>query len=153
MTSRAVHACRREVWLAARLLPVLASHRSLDALLRLATPKRPSPRYAGIEAREIVDIVKRAARRPWVMRDRRCLREGLLAFRFLRLAGFHPELQFSIAPSSLSESRPRAHCRVELDGETILNPCPEPMADLFSYDGGTISRDAGHLRASDITHA
>ena len=152
MTSEAVKACRREVWLAARLLPILATHRSLDALLRLATPNRPSPRYAGIGSREIVEIVKRAARRPWVMRDRRCLREGLLAFRFLRLAGFHPELHFSIAPSSLSDSRPRAHCRVMLDGETILNPCPEPMVDLFSYDGGTISGETGHLRTSDIAH-
>ncbi len=119
----------------------------------MAMPAGPSPRYEGVPAEQIIDFVKQAARRPWFMRDRRCLREGLLAFRYLSLAGHRPELHFSIAPSSLTASRPRAHCRVVLDGKTVLNPCPEPMVDLFAYDGRAISGDVGQLKGADISHA
>ena len=119
----------------------------------MATPAAPSPRYQGIPAEHIIGFVTQAARRPWLMRDRRCLREGLLAFRYLSLAGHHPELHFSIAPSSLSAARPRAHCRVAIDGRTVLNPCPEPMLDLFSYDGGAISGDIEQVNRAAISHA
>jgi hypothetical protein len=153
MNVSAVASCRRQIWIAARLLPILAARRSLGSLLKLATPSRPVALYEGMEAEQIVAIVKRAARRPWLMRDRRCLREGLLAFRFLSLAGYRPELHFSVAPSSLSESRPRAHCWLTLDGRTILNPCSEPMIELFSYDGTAFAGDVERPVISDVAHA
>jgi transglutaminase superfamily protein len=153
MNAGSADTCRREIWIAARLMPFLAARRSLEGLLRMSTPARASPRYKGIPAEQIINLVRQAARRPWLMRDRRCLREGLLAFRFLSLAGYCPELRFSVASTSLSAARPRAHCRVTLNGKTVLNPCPEPMIDLFSYDGRAIAGDAGRPGTSDIAHA
>mgnify|MGYP003678515736 CR=1 FL=1 len=69
------------------------------------------------------------------MRSRRCLRQGVLGFRYLRLAGHDPKLHFAVAPASINTPQPRAHCWISLDGETVLNPPSEPMIDLFIYDG------------------
>jgi hypothetical protein len=69
------------------------------------------------------------------MRARRCLREGLLGFRFLRLAGFYPVLHFGVEPESVAAEHLRAHCWITLADSCVLNPPSETMVRLFSWDG------------------
>jgi hypothetical protein len=90
--------------------------------------------YGDLPPGDILVAVKAAVARPWRMRGRRCLREGLLAFHYLSLAGHKPVLHFGIVPKSVLTARPRAHCWVDLNGCTVLNPPQEPMLELFSYD-------------------
>ncbi len=123
------------LWIAARLMPVHAKRGTLGDLLRRATPPAGERAYTEKSPGEIVAAVKAVVARPWRMRGRRCLREGLLAFRYLRLAGHAPALHFGLVAGTISTPRPRAHCWIVLDGETILNPAQEPMVDLFAYDG------------------
>jgi hypothetical protein len=58
------------------------------------------------------------------MKDRPCLREGLLVYRFLVMSGYEPTLHFGVDKASLNSERVRAHCWVKL-GTRIFNP-PEP---------------------------
>ena len=76
------------LWLAARLQPWEARKRPMEALLAAATPPPGPAPYRGLPAAEIIESVRRVVAQPWLMRDRRCLRASLLAFRFLRLAAF-----------------------------------------------------------------
>jgi hypothetical protein len=123
------------LWIAARLMTVFAKRRPLDEILRRATPAAGTRAYANMTPQQIVASVKAAVANPWRMRGRRCLREGLLAFHYLSLAGYRPVLCFGLVPKSALTPPARAHCWVQLDGETILNPPTEPMLDLFAYDG------------------
>jgi hypothetical protein len=126
---------RWNLWFSARLLPLVAKRGSLGKLLELATPENGSADYFGLSHQEILSAVKTVTRRPWRMRGRRCLREGLLGYRFLAMAGYRPVLHFGVIPSTMSTDRPRAHCWISLDGEVVLNPASEPMLELFSYAG------------------
>jgi hypothetical protein len=107
------------VW--ARCLPLLAQERDLQTLLRRVHPHPRKP-YAGMLAEQILHSVKSSCTRPWLMRDRRCLREGLLAFRFLYAAGYRPRLHFGVDRDSIGRGRLAAHCWVSLDGAIVLNP-------------------------------
>lgn len=126
---------RFNLWIAARLMPAFVKRRDLNAILASATP---APDHIGslqISSDTIIQSVKRIVARPWRMRGRRCLREGLLAFYFLKLAGKNPLLRFGLLKGTLASSNPRAHCWIILDGEIILNPPEGPMVHLFDYDG------------------
>jgi hypothetical protein len=123
------------LWISARLLPQVMKRRQLDDILLRATPPSGVSAYVQMTPEAVVDAVKRTVANPWRMRGRRCLREGLLAFHYLSLAGHRPVLHFGIVPSSMKTARPRAHCWVSVGGATVLNPPLEPMLDLFSYDG------------------
>ncbi|TIV23477.1 MAG: hypothetical protein E5W02_05745, partial [Mesorhizobium sp.] len=68
---------RAHLWLSARLLPVLVGRRDFESVLKLA-PLRTAAPYRDLPWTYIVRRVNRTVRRPWLMRDRRCLREGLL---------------------------------------------------------------------------
>lgn len=125
---------RANLWIAARLLP-LFTHGDLDDMLRRATPPLSARAYQDLSSQEIVEAVQRAVRKPWRMRGRRCLREGLLAFHYLTLAGHMPVLHFGLVPGSLTSDRPRAHCWITLAGACVLNPPDAGMVELFSYDG------------------
>ncbi|RUY95702.1 lasso peptide biosynthesis B2 protein, partial [Mesorhizobium sp. M7A.F.Ca.CA.003.01.2.1] len=92
---RALFRCH--LWASARLMPVLVTNRSFEEVLRWA-PLASSTPYRGLPSAYIVESVNRTVRHPWLMRDRRCLREGLLGHRFLRLAGFDPDLRFGVEP-------------------------------------------------------
>ena len=123
------------LWLWARLVPVLAWRRDLPSLIdATAPPQRIS--FTQLSAGYIARRVRRATRRPIVMRDRPCLREGLLAYRFLRLAGYQPELHFGVEPSSVAENRLRAHCWVVLDGDIVLNAPEKDMVEILVVRGG-----------------
>lgn len=140
------------VWIAARLLPACVGSSELDRLLAMATPPPGAAAYREFSAPAIVSAVKRAARRPWVMRDRRCLREGLLAFRYLSLAGHRPLLHFALEPGSLRDRKMSAHCWVTVDDEVLMNPPTPTMMTLFAWDGARMTTPGGALDATVNMH-
>src|SRR5690606_20224449 len=121
----------------AALLPALAWRRDLQSLLSLAMPGKAQP-FDGLAASYIVRRVKKRTRRPWLMRDRPCLREGLLALRFLRLAGFEPTLHFGVDRTSVAHDMLSAHCWVVLDGKIVLNPPTPSMVEVLVFTGGRL---------------
>jgi len=127
---------------AARLLPFFVRKASLAEVIALATPAPDLRGSTPMDASTVVAAVKRATRRPWLMRNRRCLREGMLAFHYLSLAGHAPVLHFAVIASSMKTARPSAHCWIALDGETVLNPPAEPMVELFRHDGSSAGPNA-----------
>jgi hypothetical protein len=127
---------RLSLWIWARLLPFLAWNRGLKSLMRLVEVGTRVP-YCGLAAGYIVRSVQRVTRDPVLMRDRSCLRRGLLATRFLRLAGYRPELHFGIDRTSVSNSVLSAHCWITLSGELMLSPALDPatstLVEVLSY--------------------
>jgi hypothetical protein len=127
----------------ALLLPLLAVRRGLEPLLAF-TRAGPAVPYAGLPPGYIVRRVRRATRRPWLMRDRPCLRQGLLAMRFLGLAGYRPVLHFAIDRTSVTRRVLAAHCWVSLDGEVLLNPATPSMIEILAYVEGRLVPSAPH---------
>jgi hypothetical protein len=129
---------RLGLWAWARMLPPLAWRRGLEALVRL-TEVGPGAPYRGLAPDYIARRVKRATRHPWLMRDRPCLRQGLLAVRFLRLAGYHPVLHFGVDRASVQRDLLSAHCWVSLDGAVVLNPASPGMVEILTYAGDRLA--------------
>ena len=124
---------RLALWFWTKLLPLLAWRgRSLSSLLALAKPRDTTP-YSGIPADYIINRVKKATKRPVVMSDRPCLREGILAHRFLRLAGYEPTLHFGLDRESIARSALSAHCWVVLGRKIVLNPPTPSMMEILVY--------------------
>ncbi|MBU2193131.1 MAG: lasso peptide biosynthesis B2 protein [Alphaproteobacteria bacterium] len=140
---------RWHLWIVARYLPVLAKRSPLKRLLDFATPARTVPAYEALSAEVILQAVTEVTARPLRMRGRRCLREGLLAFRFLSLAGYRPVLHFGLLPDTARSDHPRAHCWVDLDGRTVLNPATVRTVELFSYNGQGVGSAPEGLRFED----
>ncbi len=88
---------RAELWLAARLLPFQVAGKSFEDVLAVV-PSQPNRLYSGLPADYISRAVRKATRNPILMRDRKCLRQGLLAFGYMAQAGLKPELRFGIKP-------------------------------------------------------
>jgi transposase InsO family protein len=130
------------LWLAARWLPIKAKRRGIERLLIAATPLRGRTPYRGLSAGEIVAAVRGTLARPWRMRGRRCLRSSLLAFRFLRLAGYPAVIHFAVAPSRAEADRLRGHSWVTLDGACLLDGPGLDMVGLFAWDGTLRTHDA-----------
>lgn len=126
---------RSELWLHARVLPLLAARWSFRDALAYAHAD-PAARYEGLSAELIARWVQRATRKPWLMRKRRCLRQGLLGARFMRLAGHDCELHFGIDRASLDADKLSAHCWVVLDGRSVLNTILDDMV-VIHVDRGT----------------
>lgn len=124
---------RADLWLWARIVPILAWRSDLVTLLKRVSPSRGAP-YRGLSPHVIAYRAKRAVRRPRLMADRRCLREGILADRFLRLAGYAPELRFGIARESIAKDHLSAHCWVVLDGSILLNEPVTQMIEVLVRD-------------------
>lgn len=130
---------RCRLWWLARTLPVFVRRRSLLELLRQATPAAPDPRWRPEAAAAVVPVLA-AVSRPWRMRGRRCLREGLLAYRFLRLAGHPATIHFGVLAGGAPGERTRAHCWVSVADEVLVNPPgaeggDRRMVELFRFDG------------------
>ncbi len=123
---------RVHLWASARLMPVLIGHRSFEEVLKWAPLSAPTP-YRGLSSAYIVASVNRTVRHPWLMRDRRCLREGLLAHRFLRFAGFDPDLRFGVDPKSMQAPRMSAHCWVCLDGRPVVSDSLPGMVQIYRH--------------------
>jgi hypothetical protein len=130
---------RAALWIAARLLPWRVWRQPLNAVLRLAEPG-DTRRYAGLSPAYMSRAIKRAARHPWLMRDRRCLRDGILGYRFLSEAGLRPELNFGIDPHSIAADRLVAHCWVSIDGEAVINDKLPGMTTILVHPVGTFRR-------------
>ena len=126
---------RVSLWLAARLLPSRVAHKPLQKVLELAEPT--SLRFAGLHHDYITARVLRATHRPWLMRDRRCLRQGLLGCRFLAEAGYAPELHFGIDGDSIGTHRLAAHCWVCIQGKPVLNDRIKDMPTILVHRVGT----------------
>lgn len=122
-----------ELWLRARLLPLQLVGRSLKEMLEFAEPPVGSRRFAGLSPAYVVRAVRRATRRPWVMRDRRCLREGLLAYRSLVEAGLRPRLHFGVERDVVNSARVAAHCWVTLEGRTVIGESETPYVEILVH--------------------
>ncbi|MER8428828.1 lasso peptide biosynthesis B2 protein [Mesorhizobium caraganae] len=133
---------RVHLWTSARLMPVLIGRRSFELVLKWAPLSAPTP-YRGLSSAYIVAAVNRTVRHPWLMRDRRCLREGLLAHRFLRFAGFDPDLRFGVDPKSMQAPRMSAHCWVCLDGQPVVSDSLPGMVQIYRHHA-----DAGKAHAA-----
>src|SRR5690349_18852824 len=123
---------RADVWLWARVLPVLAFRRDLPSLLSVACSPTAKP-YIGFAPEYVAKHVKRAVRKPWLMRNRQCLREGVLAYRFSRQAGHKPKLHFGIDRNSFDKSLLAAHCWVTVDDEIVLKAPGAEMIEVLVY--------------------
>lgn len=123
---------RTELWFWAKTLPLRCrKSRDFADIMRIADAGT-SRRYAGLAAAYVARRAKKAGRRPWVMRDRRCLREGILAYRFLTLAGVPATIHFGVDRTSIGKAKLSAHCWVSADDMPVLNP-PEPtMVTIFT---------------------
>jgi hypothetical protein len=123
---------RAHLWLSARLMPAFVGRRDFAGVLKLA-PLQSSTPYRDLPWTYIVHRVNRTVRRPWFMRDRRCLREGLLGFRFLRMAGLDPDLHFGVDAKSMHEPRLSAHCWVCLDGKPVVSDSQPGMVEIYRH--------------------
>ncbi len=121
-----------ELWLTARLLPLLIAGRDLASILRLAEGNGRTP-YRGLDPKLISAAVMRTTRKPWLMRKRRCFRQGLLGLRFLKKAGYDPALHFGIDANSLETPIVSAHCWVVLDGQPIISDILEDMVEVHIH--------------------
>ena len=121
-----------ELWLAARLLPFRVHNRPFAEVLALAPVEGPTP-YAGLPLRYIARRVQRVVRHPWLMKDRRCLREGLLGFRFLSRAGFSPELRFAIDRGTVETDDITAHCWVSVDETPVISNLEPEMVTVYVH--------------------
>ena len=123
---------RISLWINARLLPFrIWRERPLSEVLSFANPSL-RVRYAGLPAPYILQRVLKTTRRPILMRDRRCLRQGILATRFMAAAGHKSELHFGVDRTSLSGSL-KAHCWLVHSGQIVLNPPDTTMVPLFVH--------------------
>ncbi len=125
---------RTALWIAARTMPLRVRGMGLKALLELYEPGKSRP-FVGVDPADMLEAVRRVTHHPWGMRDRRCLRQGLLAYRYLSMAGLAPALHFGVDRNSISDPKISAHCWIVLDGEVVLNPPGEAMVTVFVYDG------------------
>lgn len=124
---------RIDLWLAARSLPWRVSGKSFEQILAMASPGEGEVDYAGLPVEYISRRVRKSVRRPWLMRDRRCLREGLLGFEFMRRSGYSPELHFAVDPASVSTDRISAHCWVCLEGKPVLGDRLGDQVTIFVH--------------------
>lgn len=120
-----------ETWFWARVLPLLCLKSKSFADILQVGRVGSSRRYGGLSVEAITDRVKRVARHPWLMRDRRCLREGMLAFRFLTLAGIPAKIHFGVDRDSVSAPVLSAHCWISVNGEVVMNPPSDRMVTIY----------------------
>lgn len=113
---------------------MLAQDANLSRLLRRTLPLWSRP-YDGFSAGTIWRCCHKAVKRPILMSDRTCLREGLLLHRFLKLAGYNPTLHFGVDRNSVGEARVRAHCWVVL-GDRVFNPPEASMVEILQHRNG-----------------
>ncbi|HUT37592.1 MAG TPA: lasso peptide biosynthesis B2 protein [Planctomycetota bacterium] len=131
---------RAHVWWEACLILLLVKLLPLTWVLRLLSPPRWWHPYRGVSPDAIGELVRRRLARPRHMKRRACLRQGLMLFHFLCLAGHEPELHFAVFPA---ESPPRpmhAHCWVTLGGVACSPPAEPPCAEMMRYARGTGAR-------------
>lgn len=113
---------RAHVWLVAIVLPLLVRFVPIRGLLVLVEQPRWWDPYRGIAPERIVEIVDRRLQNPHNMRRRRCLRQGLTLFHFLRLAAVPSVLNFGVLGPATAGKRLHAHCWVTISGRDLYAP-------------------------------
>jgi hypothetical protein len=138
---------RIALWCQARTMPIrVTPSRPLAWVLSFAD-RAPSATYAGLSTEYILKHIARVTRRPYLMRERRCLRQGLLAFRFMKAAGHDVELHFGIDRTHRQDIR--AHCWIIHDGGIVLNPPDADTQPIFVHKGAApLANEAVNLKAS-----
>jgi hypothetical protein len=109
----------------------------LHGVLWVLTPSRWWRPYRGVPPEEIGELVRRRLARPRQMKRRACLREGLMLFHFLCLAGREPVLHFAVFPAEPAPRPMHAHCWVTLGGVACSAPAHPPCAEMLRYARGT----------------
>jgi hypothetical protein len=133
---------RLALWFNARLLPLqLWRDRPLADVLSLADAA-PGGRYVGLPAGYVLKRVLKTTRRPLLMRDRRCLRQGILAFKFMNAAGYRSELHFGVDRASVA-GPVKAHCWLVHDGKIVLNPPDSDTVPILIHSVGATQRFGG----------
>ena len=130
---------RVDLWLSARSLPWRVAGKSFEQILAMASSNGRID-YAGLPVDYVARRVRKSVRRPWLMRDRRCLREGLLGFNFLSRSGHLPELHFAVEPASVSAERISAHCWVCIDGKPVVGNRQGDQVTIFIHRAEPDSR-------------
>jgi hypothetical protein len=123
---------RGHVWLVATLVPLLVRVFPLRLLVRLLERPRWLRPYGKVPTARIVERVAHRLRRPRCMKRRKCLREGLVLYHFLHLAGRPAILHFGVYAPSSDPRRLHGHCWVTLDGECLSAPPGQPAAVLMT---------------------
>jgi len=121
-----------DIWLDARKLPYQIGDTDLSVALAWADVA-PDPRWNGVSADFIVRRVRRSVKHPILMRHRRCMRGGLLGFKYLRKAGFDPVLKFALVEKSLATEKLDAHCWVCLNDTPVISDREDGMTDLMEF--------------------
>jgi hypothetical protein len=124
---------RLAVWGRSVVLPDLSRRVSMATLLRWYTPPTAVTAWSRRSAAEILAHVDRHLAGCRRMRGRRCLRRGLLAFYFLRLAG-HPAV-LHLGVFARPQGRTLAHCWVTV-GDLIDDPPTAPCTQVLQWHGG-----------------
>lgn len=137
MTPMAEHILRMHVWIVATAVPLLVRLFPMRTLLRLATPRRRWRLYAGVTGERICLAVQSRLANPRMMRRRACLRQGLMLYHFLRLAGIPAVLNIGAWPPGRDARRLHTHCWVTVNDEPIAeaDPADIPPGVLLSYNG------------------
>ena len=131
---------RAAVWVRSVVLPDLSRVAALERLLRWYTPRAATAPWSGRGVDEILAHVDRHLSGCRRMRGRRCLRRGLLAFYFLRLAG-HPAV-LHVGVFARPQGRTLAHCWTTV-GELIDDPPQAPCTPVLAWDGAPIEVGTG----------
>lgn len=117
----------RRILMESRLLPLRLVGRDLSWILRHLDGEKSGPPgpHRNPAPQSLVDQIEfevwRATKRPWAMRNRRCLRQAILCYRALRREGYQPVMHFSVSPGSIDTQSLAAHCWVEIDGRPLCS--------------------------------
>ncbi len=133
---------RLHVGLLATMVPLLVRVAPLSRLIRLLTPPAWLRPYRNADECQIVAAVRRRLASPKNMRRRACLREGLVLYHFLRLAGEPAAIHVGVYPPSSDPGRMHAHCWVTLNGRAVSDPPKEAAATMLSHGGDDKSSDS-----------
>ncbi|MEM1039602.1 MAG: lasso peptide biosynthesis B2 protein [Pseudomonadota bacterium] len=133
-------ALKVEIWLRARLLPFQIRNHALGDVLALADAK-PTSRLQGTDWDLICKYAWRLTRKPLLMRNRQCLRTGVLGYAMLRRAGYEPQLWFGIDDASLHEPALEAHCWVVLNGDCVIDQKNENMTVIHIHPASDKTHD------------
>lgn len=119
---------RAHVWTVATFLPLVVKALPLRRVLRLMTPSEGRTPYRGLSTEQITGAVQYRLRSPRNMKRRACLRQGLLTYHFLRLAGWPAAAHFAVFPKPDEQGRMHAHCWVTLNNMNMTDPPLGPHA-------------------------
>lgn len=124
---------RMHIWIVALFVPLIVRLFSLKRVLGLATPPTWIHPYTPVSCERIAELVRKRLERPWMMKRRACLREGLTLFHFLCLARQPAILQIGVFEPGPAGTRSHAHCWVTLNGRPLSHPPEAEVATVVTH--------------------